>query len=91
MRRINYISVLRYVQRITAAREFTGLTFSCDSDELLAGSACPFTTGEQILTLYSFEPSVLQDTIIVLALAVAYRIAGCVLLAIFARRRVLQQ
>jgi hypothetical protein len=90
MQRVNYVSVLRYVQRVSAALEFSGLSFSCDPSELLEnGSVCPFTSGEQVLALYHFEPTILQDTLIALALTFAYRVCGFLLLA--RRRRVLQQ
>ncbi len=92
MQKINYISILRYIQRIIAVREFQGKTFYCNDNELLSGgTVCPLTSGEQVLSLYSFESSLAEDVVTIIGLTIAYRMIAYFILRAFARRHTYQQ
>ncbi|KAJ3010711.1 hypothetical protein HKX48_007231 [Thoreauomyces humboldtii] len=53
---INYAFITRYVARIVAVQEFTGLQFSCSSADAAAGT-CIYRTGADALDLLGFDAS----------------------------------
>ncbi len=89
---INFTSVIRFSTRIITIREFTGQTFECTSDELTANrGVCPFTTGEQVLSVYDLTESattgVAYDLLALVVLALLYRLIAFFLLKRAASKR----
>jgi hypothetical protein len=73
---LNYLSPVRYASRILGTNEFTGLVFSCDTEN------CLFKTGEDVLGLYGFENEYLTNFIVLICLAVIYRLLSLVVLSL---------
>ncbi len=92
LQHINRISILRYVSRVLAVREFEGAVFYCREDELLPpNNVCTFTTGEQVLDVYGFSSSLGRDVLTIAGLTIAYRVLAYIILHASAKRRTYQQ
>lgn len=51
---INHVSLFKYGSLIMTRNEFEGQVFDCSPSQISAG-ACPFPTGEAVLTLLKFQ------------------------------------
>ncbi|KAF9091437.1 hypothetical protein BGX23_005187 [Mortierella sp. AD031] len=51
---INHISLFKYGSVIMTRNEFDGKVFDCSAEQI-AGGACPYPTGEDVLKLFHFE------------------------------------
>eukprot|EP01091_Cochliopodium_minus_P006107 TRINITY_DN1598_c0_g2_i1.p1 TRINITY_DN1598_c0_g2~~TRINITY_DN1598_c0_g2_i1.p1 ORF type:complete len:702 (+),score=193.99 TRINITY_DN1598_c0_g2_i1:254-2359(+) len=49
---IHYISPFKYGYELLLSQEFTGLTFVCKASELVNGTVCATTNGQQVLASY---------------------------------------
>lgn len=65
---------------LVARNEFTGLSFHCDTDQLVPGPPdgslqCPIQNGDQILALYEYDTTSDRDDLLCVAfLTLAYRL-----------------
>lgn len=81
LRVLNYALVFQYSAEILGINEFKGMTFTCDDSQRLPDGSCPISTGDQVLDIYTFDPS--REWIylgILCALVVSYRFVAYVVL-----------
>jgi len=76
---ISYSFAHRYIARLLAINEFTGLTFTCMETEVpkLPNGACAISDGQQVLDIYKFSSESLWFEFgIIIVIAISYRIIG---------------
>ncbi|KAI8826161.1 P-loop containing nucleoside triphosphate hydrolase protein [Fimicolochytrium jonesii] len=75
---LNYLFITRFVARIVAVQEFTGLHFDCSPAETASGT-CVFQTGDDALRLLDFDTSHSQwvlNMVMVAVLTVVFRVVA---------------
>jgi len=81
---LQYSSFIKYCFIALMRNEFEGLTFTCTSSQLIQpGNICPVTTGVEALQNYGMDSSDLTVTscsLIILGMALFYRLLGYILL-----------
>jgi len=78
---IQYISFFYYAMEILTVNEFNGQKFNCKPDEIIPPGSCRFTSGEDVMSQYSYSANNLgRDFAILAALFIAIRALGFLLL-----------
>ena len=65
---VSHISFARWAFEALIINEFTGLSLTCDSNELVGNDVCPYTNGDDVIDSFSFaELEMYQYMLIILA------------------------
>ena len=84
VKELNYLSVLKYAVGVVATQEMTGATFTCDADQIAAGT-CLFATGEQAMSIYNLNVNYRNYMIALFICIVTYRFIAFSVLALKTR------
>jgi hypothetical protein len=72
-----YTSVVFYSFQLLMRNEYEGLSLTCRSAELTGPSKiCPITQGDQVLDLYNIDMPIWECFVVLIALAIGFRILG---------------